>query len=122
MITMMIRINPRDMAPSRRDGRRGKPRRSVGPAKHNRGPGAKPEPGGAYCALSRLHVRRRRIDAIAQARRSGAVIEDMAEMAAAFRAQYFGADHAVAGVALLVDMAPPRAPGGQRRRPPRHAC
>src|SRR6185369_2988119 len=45
------------------------------------------------------------IDAVAQAGRAGAVGEDVAEMAVAFRAQYLGADHAVADIALLVDMA-----------------
>src|SRR5882757_10169343 len=61
--------------------------------------------GGASRQLLRLQLQRRRIDAVAQARRAGAVVEDVAEMAAAFRAQHLGADHAVADVALLVDMA-----------------
>src|SRR5919198_1729769 len=55
--------------------------------------------------LFRLQLQRRRVDAVAQAGRAGAVIEDVAEMAVAFRAQHFGADHAVAEVALFVDMA-----------------
>src|SRR5580704_4687479 len=55
--------------------------------------------------LFRLQLQRRRIDAVAQAGRAGAVIEDVAEMAAALRAQHFGPHHAVADVALLVDMA-----------------
>src|SRR4051812_20955252 len=55
--------------------------------------------------LFRLQLQRRRIDAIAQAGRAGAVIEDMTEMAVAFRAQHLGAGHAVADIPLLVDMA-----------------
>src|SRR5262245_62609277 len=41
--------------------------------------------------LFRLQLQRRRVDAVAQARRAGAVIEDVAEMAVAFRAQDLGA-------------------------------
>src|SRR6202140_4009305 len=55
--------------------------------------------------LFRLQLQRGRIDAVAQAGRAGTVLEDVAEMAVALRAQHFGADHAVADVALLVDMA-----------------
>src|SRR5260221_9359477 len=64
--------------------------------------------------LFRLQLQRGRIDAIAQAGRAGAVVEDVAEMAAAFRAQYLGADHAVGDVALLVDMAVHRGRGKTR--------
>src|SRR6478609_1963364 len=64
--------------------------------------------------LFRLQLQRCRIDAVAQAGRAGAVIEDMAEMAVAFRAQHLGADHAVADVALLVDMAVQRGRGKAR--------
>ena len=63
---------------------------------------------------SRLQLQRGRIDAVAQAGRAGAVIEDVAEMAVAFRAQHLGADHAVADVALLVDMAVHRGRGKAR--------
>src|SRR5947209_15663550 len=59
--------------------------------------------------LLRLELQRRRVDAVAQAARAGTVLEDVAEMAVAFRAEHLGADHAVADVALLVDM-------GLRRR------
>src|SRR6478752_1203813 len=38
--------------------------------------------------LFRLQLQGRRVDAVAQAGRAGAVIEDVAEMAVAFRAQY----------------------------------
>src|SRR4051812_41850597 len=55
--------------------------------------------------LFRLQLQRGRIDAVAQAGRAGAVLEDMAEMAVALRAQHLGADHAVGDVALLFDMA-----------------
>src|SRR5438128_5272654 len=55
--------------------------------------------------LFRQQLQRRGVDAVAQARRAGAVIEDVAEMAVAFRAQHLGADHAVADIVLLVDMA-----------------
>src|ERR1700727_909495 len=58
-----------------------------------------------HCRLLRLELQRRRVDAVAQARGAGAVLEHMAEMAVALRAQYLGADHAVADVAFLVDMA-----------------
>src|SRR6478752_8592619 len=62
-------------------------------------------PGMTKSKSFRLQLQRRRIDAVAQAGRSRAVFEDVAEMAVAFRAQYFGADHAVADVVFLVDMA-----------------
>src|ERR1700704_7199092 len=61
--------------------------------------------------LFRLQLQRRRIDAVAQSGRAGAVLEHMAEMAVALRAQHFGPDHAVADVALLVDVALPRGGG-----------
>src|SRR4029079_7505070 len=54
--------------------------------------------------LFRLQLQRGRIDAVAQARWIRPVIEDVAEMTVAFRAQNLGADHAMARVALLVDM------------------
>src|SRR5262249_15254650 len=57
------------------------------------------------CELFRLQLERRRVDAVAQAGRARAVIEDMAEMAVAFRAQHLGAAHAVAVILLLVDIA-----------------
>src|SRR6202035_2123848 len=54
-----------------------------------------------HCALNegvllRLELQRRRVDAVAQAGGAGAILEHMAEMAVALRAQYLGADHAVA--------------------------
>src|SRR4051794_11220839 len=55
--------------------------------------------------LFRLQLQRGGIDAVAQAGRAGAVLEDVAEMAVALRAKNLGADHAVADVAFLVDMA-----------------
>ena len=55
--------------------------------------------------LFRLELQRGRIDAVAQAGRSRTVLEDVAEMAIAFRAQDLGANHAVGDVAFLVDMA-----------------
>src|SRR5262245_24252553 len=55
--------------------------------------------------LFRLQLQGGRIDAVAQAGGAGAVVEDVAEMAVAFRAQRLGADHAVADIALFVDMA-----------------
>src|SRR5438034_146261 len=64
--------------------------------------------------LFRLQLQRRRIDAVAQAGRAGAVVEDVAEMAAAFRAQHLGADHAVADIVFLVDMAIRRGRGKAR--------
>src|ERR1700676_764246 len=54
--------------------------------------------------LFRLQLQRCRIDAVAQAGGAGAVVEDVAEMAVALRAQHFGADHAVADVALFVNV------------------
>ena len=62
----------------------------------------------------RLQLQRGRVDAVAQAGRAGAVVEDVAEMAVALRAQHLGADHAVAGIAFLVDMALDRGLGEAR--------
>src|SRR6476620_1783473 len=56
-------------------------------------------------ALFRLELQRRRVDAVAQPGRAGTVRKDVSEMAVTFRAQHFGADHAVGVVVLLVDMA-----------------
>src|SRR5262249_35619719 len=53
--------------------------------------------------ISLLLLQRKRVDAVAQAGRRRAIREDVAEMAAAVRARHFGADHTVAGVAMLVD-------------------
>src|SRR6266478_5376249 len=64
--------------------------------------------------LFRLQLQRRRIDAVAQSGRAGAVLEHMPEMAVALRAQHFGPDHAVADVALLVDVALQRRLGKAR--------
>src|SRR6266478_2782152 len=64
--------------------------------------------------LFRLQLQRRRIDAVAQSGRAGAVLEHMPEMAVALRAQHFGPDHAVADVALLVDVALQRRLGKTR--------
>src|SRR6266480_6498793 len=66
-------------------------------------------------SLFRLQLQRRRIDAVAQSGRAGAVLEHVAEVAVALRAQHFGPDHAVADVALFVDMAVDR--GGGKARP-----
>src|SRR5947199_2447659 len=52
----------------------------------------------------RLQFQRCRVDAVTQSGRAGSVLEHMAEMAAAFRAEYFGADHAVADITRLIDM------------------
>src|ERR1700731_89228 len=101
MIRMMIRMVPSDMAFSptggRQSGIRRAPIRKAYPAVwfQRRTPPA----------LFRLQLQRRRIDAVAQSGRAGAVLEDMAEMAVALRTKHLGADHAVADVALLVDMA-----------------
>src|SRR3954453_11810947 len=56
-------------------------------------------------ASLRLQLQGCRVDAVAQSGRSRTVLEHMAEMAIALRAQHLGADHAVADVALFVDMA-----------------
>src|SRR3954468_23590729 len=56
-------------------------------------------------ALFRLELQRRRIDAVAQPGRAGPIGKDVSEMAATFRTQHFGADHAVAVVAFFIDMA-----------------
>src|ERR1700743_1827605 len=55
--------------------------------------------------LTRLVLQRSRVDAVTQARGARAVVEDVAEMARAFRAQHLRADHAVRHVPLLVAMA-----------------
>src|ERR1700761_2085793 len=109
MITMMISIVPSDMAyPQTAAGE--EIRHSAPGSKHIRGLGSRggtERPGMMSFGLGlfRLQLQRRRIDAVAQAGRAGAVVEDVAEMAAALRAQHFGPDHAVADVTLLVDMA-----------------
>src|ERR1700760_1641760 len=128
MITTMIRIIPSDMAPSKANrAARRKARRATRQTKHipclgtNDEAGRSPHerkrraglsPGIAFAYPSyelsgsaRLVLQRRRVDAVAQARRSRSVIEDVAEMARAFRAQHLGADHAVRDVVRLVDMA-----------------
>src|SRR5882757_10651945 len=64
--------------------------------------------------LFRLQLQCRRIDAVAQSGRAGAVLEHMPEMAVALRAQHFGPDHAKADVALLVDVALQRRLGKAR--------
>src|SRR5947209_5020694 len=82
--------------------------RAVRAEKHIAPLGSMSEPGGAPSVveyLFRLELQRSRIDAVAQARRSGAVRENVAQMAAAFGAEHLGADHAVADVPLFVDMA-----------------
>src|ERR1700687_5787926 len=100
MITMMMRINPSDMALSPTGGRR---RKSTAPR-----PERKAHPGLWFQRrnrkrLFRLQFQRRRIDAVTQSGRAGAVLEHVPEMAIAFRAQHFGPDHAVAHVAILLD-------------------
>src|SRR5262245_5252026 len=75
---------------------------------------ARVKPGHDDWGLFRLQLQRRGVDAVAQAGRAGAVVEDMAEMAVAFRAQHFGADHAVTDIPLLVDMAFDRGLGKAR--------
>src|ERR1700692_2284171 len=64
--------------------------------------------------LFRLQFERRRVDAVTQSGRAGTIVEHMPEVAVATRAQYFGSDHAVADVALLVDMALRRGCGKAR--------
>ena len=55
---------------------------------------------GDAVGLSGLELQRHAVHAIAQARGLGAVVEDMAQMAAAAAAMHFGADHHLAGVGL----------------------
>src|ERR1700694_3986809 len=55
--------------------------------------------------LFRLQLERCRVDAVAQSGRAGTILEYVAEVAVALRAKYFVPDHAVADVALFVDMA-----------------
>src|SRR6516225_285393 len=115
MITRTIRINPRDMTLSRRDGRRKefhRPHdlRKAYPAgwfqRRNqfRRAGDSEAVFRTAGSLARLQLQRRRVDAIAQPRRARAVVEDMAEVARAVRAQDFGPHHAVTMVGLFVDM------------------
>src|ERR1700742_2713251 len=114
MTTMMIRIRPSDMARSERTGSLRTTVRAPAQegGKHIRRPRSMHRPlhpasGGVAvtflprrqpCASARLQLDRRRIDAIAQAGRARSVVENVAEMAAAFGAQHFGADHAVAQI------------------------
>src|SRR5689334_3471169 len=102
MITRMIRISPTDTAALRKAGRRLKGR--AGPLLAETKHIPQPRATDAHASL-RFQLQRRRIDAVAKAGRARAVIEDVAEMACAFRAQHLGADHAVAHIRLLVDMA-----------------
>src|SRR4051812_9481308 len=67
-----------------------------------------------WCGLLRLQFQRRGVDAVAQSGRSRTIVEDMAEMAVAVRAQHLGPDHAVADVALFIDMAFDRGRGEAR--------
>src|ERR1700694_156835 len=55
--------------------------------------------------LFRLQFQRRGIDAVAQSGWAGTVLEYVPEMAVAFGPKHLGPHHAVADVALLVDMA-----------------
>src|SRR6185437_2041549 len=56
-------------------------------------------------ASLRFELQRDTIDAIAQMRRRRAVIENMAEMAAAIGAMHFGAHHAVSAIGGGLDRA-----------------
>src|SRR5439155_1097464 len=62
-----------------------------------------------------LQLKCSRIDAVTNARRRGAVREEVAQVAATVRAHDFGADHAVTRVRLLVDRV--RVGRGVERRP-----
>src|SRR6516164_9131524 len=53
----------------------------------------------------RLEVHRHAVDAIALVGRRGAVVEDVAEVAAAAAAMHLGAQHAIAAIDLLLDRA-----------------
>src|SRR6202011_4379457 len=53
--------------------------------------------------LFRLELERRRVDAVAQAGRLRAVVEDVAQVATAIAALHFGAAHAVAAVRFRLD-------------------
>src|ERR1700733_3161980 len=99
------------------------PKRAVGARKFAASPGAKhiAPPGSSTGTrrsrgqvLFRLQLERGRVDAIAQSGRAGAIVEYMPEVTIAARAQHFGSDHAVADVALLVDMALRRGRGKAR--------
>src|SRR6185312_7235116 len=112
MITRIIRTVPSDMASSLAAARcDDRPHRQTRKAYRAAGfhDGTRPR-----AMLFRLQLQRCRVDAVAQPGRPGAVGEDMAEMAAAFGAEHRGADHAVADVALLVDMALDRGLGEAR--------
>src|SRR5579875_2196457 len=61
-----------------------------------------PSPPGS--ALARLQPQRARVDAVAQPRRRRAVVEYVAEMAAATATAHLGPDHPVAGVAVQRDV------------------
>src|SRR3954447_4636095 len=133
MITRTIRINPRDIALSRNRPAPQEIGRAAPQEKHIPGQRAMEQAAGAggwsrrleqaagaggwsrraacpivfavQARLSRLQLQGCRIDAVAQARGPRSVVEDVAEMALAFRAQHLGPDHAVADVPFLVDMA-----------------
>src|SRR5947208_3635043 len=78
----------------------------LGPFKHvshaRRGPG--PSTGAAALLLAvAVELEGAAVDAVAEPGRVRPVLEDVAQMAAAARAQHLGADHAVAHVALGLD-------------------
>src|SRR6266567_1105529 len=71
---------------------------------------------GASASL-RFELQRRRVDAVAQARRLRAVVEDVAEMAATITALHLGTPHAEAAVgfgfdSLLLGRRPKTGPAG----------
>src|SRR4051812_7763156 len=104
MITRMIRTVPSVMASSFGGRRAAIIGRTAKEEKHIAPPGSMPEPR-RRSRLFGLELQRGRVDAVSQARRSRTVRENVTEMAAAFGAQHLGADHSVAGIPLLVDMA-----------------
>src|SRR3954454_10296053 len=97
----MRRITPSDMALSRTetapDGIRGPHWKES--TFLSRVPAGEPEPD-----LFRVKFQGRRINAVPQSVGRGAILEHMAEMTVAFRAQHFGANHAVTDVPCLIDV------------------
>src|SRR5579862_8453280 len=96
------RLGPQASVSTRRD-RAPSPADTVATGKLHTGSA----PGSALLGLRglRIELERARIDAVAQARGSGSVAEDVAEVPTAGPADHLGADHSVAVIGVRLDVA-----------------
>ena len=102
----VYRAGPQQPAHLRRSPGQGPLRRGGGSAAAGAPRRARPPPaaGGAPLAGVRVQVQRQRVDAVALARRPGAVGEDVAQVRAAAAAEHLVADHSVAVVRPDLDV------------------